>query len=307
MPSAITRRGTCVSWNGGHGLQVFAGRLFAFSCEPRLLALPGGAATWLVGSPLSNSMNTTAYLYVPPLLAAPRGDPFQVTKRRRERRARRDVRRGDIADASALASVDASHGARGARQRRERERDATRIARRFTSFFGDVRDVSRGARVVGVVDGRDTRRDGRDASVSRSSSARVRRDRAVRAKRRDGAIGEAFVFVLRAKETETRLAEQNARFPRRFRGFAISEFVAVGPSFLVEPPERRSQHVRERAITRFLIRGYHLGDDDAGADGRKRGRFLRRGTRSSIAEKRARAFRGARFARFGFRRVFRRV
>ena len=248
-------------------------------------------------------MNTTAH--VPPLLAAPRGDPFQVTKRRRERRARRDVRRGDISDASALASVDASHGARGARQRRERERDATRIARRFTSFFGDVRDVSRGARVVGVVDGRDTRRDGRDASVSRSSSVRVRRDRAVRAKRRDGAIGEAFVFVLRAKETETRLAEQNARFFRR--GFAVYEFVAVS-SFLVEPPERRSQRVRERAITRFLIRGHHLGDDDAGADGRKRGRFLRRGKRVRRAEKRARAFRGARFALFGKnRRVFRRV
>ena len=65
--------------NGGHGLQVFAGRLFAFPvsrdfwrCQE---VLPPG---WLA-APLSNSMNTTAYLYVPPLLAAPRGDPFQVT------------------------------------------------------------------------------------------------------------------------------------------------------------------------------------------------------------------------------------
>ena len=49
MPSAITRRGTRVSWNGGHGLQVFAGRLFAFSSQPRLLALPAGPATWQPG------------------------------------------------------------------------------------------------------------------------------------------------------------------------------------------------------------------------------------------------------------------
>ena len=81
-------------------------------------------------------MNTTAYLYVPPLLAAPRGDPFQVTKRRRERRARRDVRRGDISDASALASVDASH-------RTERDGAAFASARARDSALVDVaRDSS---------------------------------------------------------------------------------------------------------------------------------------------------------------------
>ena len=144
-------------------------------------------------------------------LAAPRGDPFQVAKRRRERRTRRDVRRDEIADGRALASVDASRGARDARQRRERERDATRIARRFRFFFN----------VGDVVDGRDARRDGRDyLLIARAPSAHTRRDRAVRAKRRDGTIVhavfsfgvtfETFVFVLRAKETETRLAEQDA-------------------------------------------------------------------------------------------------
>ena len=144
--------------------------------------------------------------------------PFQVTKRRRERRARRDVRRGDISDASALASVDASHGARGARQRRDA--DATRLESRVVSrrFSATSATLSRGARVVGVVDGRDTRRDGRDASVSRSSSVRVRRDQPS-ARSGDETIGEAFVFVLRAKETETRLASKTRRFFRR--GFAV--------------------------------------------------------------------------------------
>ena len=116
MPSAITRRGTCVSWNGGHGLQVFAGRLFAFSCEPRLLALPGGAATWLVGSPSIQFHEYNRVLVRPAATrrAPRRSVPGHVASPRATRTPRR---------------------AAGRHRGRERARLGRRLARRATANY----------------------------------------------------------------------------------------------------------------------------------------------------------------------------